>query len=92
MHLHKFWGKVVVKEKRGRKRYVLFTHPKKLTKKEAYNFFDGILSKEDTILYTSCFDANGGLFETLLDENDAISQLYADDKPSPSDLKRIRKV
>jgi len=30
------------------------------------------LSKEDTILYTSCFDANGGLFETLFDENDII--------------------
>jgi glycine C-acetyltransferase len=30
------------------------------------------LGTEDTILYTSCFDANGGLFETLLDENDAI--------------------
>ena len=30
------------------------------------------LNKEDTILYTSCFDANGGLFETLLDEEDAI--------------------
>ena len=27
---------------------------------------------EDTILYGSCFDANGGLFETLLDEQDAI--------------------
>ncbi len=27
---------------------------------------------EDTILYTSCFDANGGLFETLLGPNDAI--------------------
>jgi glycine C-acetyltransferase len=27
---------------------------------------------EDTILYTSCFDANGGLFETLLGEPDAI--------------------
>jgi len=27
---------------------------------------------EDTILYTSCFDANGGLFETLLDERDAV--------------------
>ena len=32
----------------------------------------GFLSKEDTILYTSCFDANGGLFETLFDENDII--------------------
>lgn len=30
------------------------------------------LGTEDTILYPSCFDANGGLFETLLDEEDAI--------------------
>lgn len=30
------------------------------------------LSKEDTILYSSCFDANTGLFETLLGEEDAI--------------------
>jgi glycine C-acetyltransferase len=30
------------------------------------------LGTEDTILYTSCFDANGGLFETLLGEGDAI--------------------
>ena len=30
------------------------------------------LGTEDTILYTSCFDANGGLFETLLDPDDAI--------------------
>ena len=30
------------------------------------------LGTEDTILYTSCFDANGGLFETLLDERDAV--------------------
>lgn len=30
------------------------------------------LGMDDTILYSSCFDANGGLFETLLDENDAI--------------------
>jgi len=27
---------------------------------------------DDAILYTSCFDANGGLFETLLDEDDAV--------------------
>jgi glycine C-acetyltransferase len=27
---------------------------------------------EDVILYSSCFDANGGLFETLLDERDAV--------------------
>jgi glycine C-acetyltransferase len=30
------------------------------------------LGTEDTILYTSCFDANGGLFETILSEEDAI--------------------
>jgi glycine C-acetyltransferase len=30
------------------------------------------LGKEDAILYSSCFDANGGLFETLLGEEDAI--------------------
>jgi len=30
------------------------------------------LSMEDTILYSSCFDANGGLFETLLDGEDAV--------------------
>jgi glycine C-acetyltransferase len=30
------------------------------------------LGTEDTILYTSCFDANGGLFETLLGPEDAI--------------------
>jgi len=30
------------------------------------------LGTEDTILYTSCFDANTGLFETLLDSEDAI--------------------
>ena len=30
------------------------------------------LGTEDTILYSSCFDANGGLFETLLEQEDAI--------------------
>ena len=30
------------------------------------------LGTEDTILYSSCFDANGGLFETILGEDDAI--------------------
>jgi len=30
------------------------------------------LGMEEAILYSSCFDANGGLFETLLDEQDAI--------------------
>jgi glycine C-acetyltransferase len=32
----------------------------------------GFLGTEDTILYTSCFDANGGVFETLLGPEDAI--------------------
>lgn len=30
------------------------------------------LGMEDTILYSSCFDANGGLFETILSEEDAV--------------------
>src|SRR6188768_2473616 len=30
------------------------------------------LGTDDTILYSSCFDANGGLFETLLGEDDAV--------------------
>lgn len=30
------------------------------------------LRKDDAVLYTSCFDANGGLFETLLTEQDAV--------------------
>jgi glycine C-acetyltransferase len=30
------------------------------------------LGKDDAILYTSCFDANGGLFETLLGDEDAV--------------------
>jgi glycine C-acetyltransferase len=30
------------------------------------------LRMDDAILYTSCFDANGGIFETLCSENDAI--------------------
>ncbi len=32
----------------------------------------GFLGVEDAVLYTSCFDANGGLFETLLDESDVV--------------------
>src|SRR5258708_2307634 len=32
----------------------------------------GFLGADDTILYSSCFDANGGLFETLLGAEDAI--------------------
>ena len=40
--------------------------------KELEGKISKFLNKEDTILYTSCFDANGGLFETLLNEKDAI--------------------
>tara|TARA_B100000131_G_C18098379_1_gene604970 strand:+ start:902 stop:2086 length:1185 start_codon:yes stop_codon:yes gene_type:complete len=40
--------------------------------KELENKISSFLKKEDTILYTSCFDANGGLFETLLNKEDAI--------------------
>ncbi len=43
---------------------------------EIHKELEGAISKflgmEDTILYTSCFDANGGLFETLLTKEDAI--------------------
>ena len=40
--------------------------------KQLENKIAGFLRAEDAILYTSCFDANGGLFETLLGEGDAI--------------------
>ena len=40
--------------------------------KELEDKISSFLNKEDTILYTSCFDANGGLFETLLNKEDAI--------------------
>ncbi|MBS1796210.1 MAG: aminotransferase class I/II-fold pyridoxal phosphate-dependent enzyme, partial [Acidobacteria bacterium] len=40
--------------------------------KELERKISEFLGTEDTILYTSCFDANGGLFETLLSEEDAI--------------------
>ena len=36
------------------------------------NKLSEFLDTEDTILYSSCFDANGGLFETLLSKEDAI--------------------
>lgn len=40
--------------------------------KELEGKISSFLKMEDTILYGSCFDANGGLFETLLGEDDAI--------------------
>ncbi len=40
--------------------------------KQLENQITEFLETEDTILYSSCFDANGGLFETLLTKEDAI--------------------
>lgn len=40
--------------------------------KELEKKISEFLGTEDTILYTSCFDANGGLFETILSEEDAV--------------------
>jgi glycine C-acetyltransferase len=40
--------------------------------KELEARLSAFLGQEDTILYSSCFDANGGVFETLLDERDAV--------------------
>ena len=42
------------------------------THKELEQRLARFLGTEDVILYSSCFDANGGLFETLLDERDAV--------------------
>ena len=42
--------------------------PHKLLEEKLSQF----LGMEDTILYPSCFDANGGLFETILSEHDAV--------------------
>jgi len=40
--------------------------------KELEEAVSNFLQKEDTILYSSCFDANGGLFETILSKEDAV--------------------
>ncbi|MEU8511762.1 glycine C-acetyltransferase [Kitasatospora sp. NPDC048722] len=40
--------------------------------KELEGRLSAFLGQEDTILYSSCFDANGGVFETLLDADDAV--------------------
>lgn len=50
-------------------RFICGTHS---IHKELENRLSRFLGTEDTILYSSCFDANGGLFETLLDEKDAV--------------------
>lgn len=40
--------------------------------KELEHSVSTFLKKDDTILYSSCFDANGGLFETILSKEDAV--------------------
>jgi glycine C-acetyltransferase len=50
-------------------RFICGTHS---VHKELEARLSAFLGTEDTILYSSCFDANGGLFETLLDEQDAV--------------------
>jgi len=50
-------------------RFICGTQDLHLGLEKAISTFFGT---DDTILYTSCFDANGGLFETLLSEDDAI--------------------
>ena len=40
--------------------------------KELESALTDFLGTEDTILFSSCFDANGGIFEALLDEHDAV--------------------
>ena len=40
--------------------------------KQLETALSGFLKMDDAILYSSCFDANGGLFETLLGEQDAV--------------------
>lgn len=40
--------------------------------KQLERTISAFFGKEDTILYAACFDANGGLFEPLLDEHDAV--------------------
>lgn len=50
-------------------RFICGTHS---IHKELEHRLSQFLGTEDTILYSSCFDANGGLFETLLGAEDAI--------------------
>ncbi len=50
-------------------RFICGTHA---IHKELEERLSRFLGTEDTILYSSCFDANGGLFETLLDAEDVV--------------------
>ena len=50
-------------------RFICGTHQ---VHKQLEERLSGFLGTDDVLLYSSCFDANGGLFETLLDERDAV--------------------
>ena len=50
-------------------RFICGTHT---IHKDLEKAISDFLNYEDTILYSSCFDANGGLFETILSEEDAV--------------------
>ncbi len=50
-------------------RFICGTHS---VHRELEHRMSRFLGTDDTILYSSCFDANGGLFETILDAEDAI--------------------
>ena len=50
-------------------RFICGTHE---VHKQLEERLGAFLGKEDVLLYSSCFDANGGLFEALLDERDAV--------------------
>ena len=50
-------------------RFICGTQEQHITLEKKLSAF---LGKEDTILYSSCYDANGGLFETLLGPEDAV--------------------
>ncbi|MCS6977223.1 MAG: glycine C-acetyltransferase [Gemmatales bacterium] len=69
---------VVAAAHEGLKRYgyglssVRFICGTQTVHKELETALARFLNKDDAILYTSCFDANGGLFETLLTDQDAV--------------------
>ncbi len=52
--------------------HIAITGGKRVLNKELEAALTKFLGTEDTILYPSCFDANGGLFETLLSDKDAV--------------------
>ena len=61
-------------------RTIYLWHPRPCIKQLEIQLSE-FLGTEDTILYPSCFDANGGLFETLLGAEDAV---ISDDLITPA--------